>query len=99
MNTRTPYKGLNCTYQNILYDQVRNLANYIMDKQAALKFSIPEIQIKRNDDIDLRDRILNMTIEERRRIGLRKNTLWAMRQNILAGKKIKVYSKVIDKFS
>ena len=96
-NTRAKYKGLNCTFQNILFANVRYLADYLMDKRATLEFDIPEIPIKREDDLDLRNKIMNLTIEERKKLGIRRNTLWAMRENIKAGKKIKVYDKVMAK--
>ena len=84
-------------FQNILFANVRYLADYLMDKRATLEFDIPEIPIKREDDLDLRNKIMNLTIEERKKLGIRRNTLWAMRENIKAGKKIKVYDKVMAK--
>jgi CRISPR-associated protein Cas1 len=98
-NTRTRYKGANCTNQNILYDQIRGLANYLMDKQAVLEFDLPEIQVKRNDESELRDRILNMSPAEYKKLGLRRNTLHYMKKNIRDGKKIKIYDKIMDKLS
>jgi CRISPR-associated protein Cas1 len=98
-NTRTYYKGLNSTSQSILYDQVRLLANYLMDKQATLEFNMPEIQIKRNDETELRNKILAITPEQQRKLGLRRNTLWYVQKNIREGKKIKIYNKVMSKIS
>ena len=46
-NAKAAYRGQNYSYQNILYDNVRCLANYIIDKQRTLYFNIPEIQIKK----------------------------------------------------
>jgi len=96
-NARTEYKGLNYSYQNILYENVRNLANNIIDKQRTLTFNIPEIHVKREDDAEIRDRILSITPEERKELGSRRNTLWYMKKNIKNGKKIKIYNKVMDK--
>jgi len=40
-----------------------------------------------------------MSPEERRRLGINRNTLWYMKKNILEGKKIKIYEKVKTKVS
>ncbi len=97
MNQRALYKESNCTYQNILFDNVRILAKYILSKQEKLKFNIPPIQIKRNDELPLRDRILSITPEQRKKLGIRKNTLWYMQKHIREGRKIKIYKKVMMK--
>lgn len=58
------------------------------------EFVIPEIKVTRNDDLNIRETILNMTPEERRKLGINRNTLWYVKQNLLQGKKIKIYDKV-----
>lgn len=65
-NNRAKYKGKNYTYENIILDNLVQLAGYIHDKQDKLKFNLPSITINRNDNIDIRDTLLNMTPEERR---------------------------------
>jgi hypothetical protein len=98
-NTKVLYNGKYHSYQNILYENVRLLANYITGKSNALKFYIPEFKIDREDNTGLRNKILNMTIEERKKLDIRKNTLWYMKKHIKEGKRIKVYSKVMDKIN
>jgi CRISP-associated protein Cas1 len=97
MNSRVPYKNANFTYQNILFNNVRILANYISGKQDKLEFNIPLIQIKRNDELQLRDKVLNLTTEDRKRLGINKSTLWYQKKHIREGKKIKIYNKVMNK--
>ena len=41
---------------------------------------------------------MNITIEERKRLGIRRNTLWHMQKNIREGRRIKVYEKIKEKF-
>ena len=92
-NNRAHYKGANFTYENILYDNVNTLANFIIGKKNRLEFSIPLIEIKRNDEIEQRERILSITPEERRRLKINKSTLWYQQKNIREGKRIKLYEK------
>lgn len=98
-NNRTKYKGKNYTYENIILDNLMQLAGYILDKQDKLKFDIPAIKINRNDNIDIRDTLLNMTPEERRQLGINRNTLWYIKKNLREGKKVKVYDKVMTKIT
>ena len=92
-NNRTHYKGANFSYQNILSDNVRLLVNYIMGKQSRLEFNVPLVQLKRNDEIDQRNRILSIGPEERKRLGMNKSTLWYQQKFIKEGKRIKLYKK------
>ena len=45
------------SYQNILHDQTQQLANFILDKQKQLEFNIPQIKLKRDDDIQIKEKI------------------------------------------
>jgi CRISPR-associated protein Cas1 len=98
-NSRVLYNGKYYSYQNILYENVRILANYIIGKSGKLQFNIPQLNIKREDRIELRDRIASLTAEDRKRLGLNKSTLWYMQKKIKEGKKIKVYGKVMGKMA
>lgn len=42
-------------------------------------------------------KIFNITPEEQRKLGLRRNTLWYMKKNIKEGKRIKIYRKIGEK--
>jgi CRISPR-associated protein Cas1 len=92
-NNRAYYKGANFTYENILYDNVNILANFIIGKKSKLEFNIPLIEIKRDDETEQRDRILKITPEERKRLGINKSTLWYQQKYIREGKRIKLYEK------
>lgn len=70
------------------------LANYVQDKQKELHFSVPRIQLNRNDDNATRDLILNMMPEQRKELGVNKSTLWYIQKNLREGKKVKLYGKV-----
>ena len=96
-NAKALYNGRYCSFQNILFENVRLLANYIIGKSGFLKFNIPKMEMKREDDINLRARLLNMAPEERRKLGINKSTLWYAQKNIREGKRIKVYRQIRSK--
>jgi CRISPR-associated protein Cas1 len=98
-NMKVSYKGKNWSYQNILLDNIRGLANYIEGKTSTFTLNIPDLELNRVDDVDLRSRIMSMTIEERKRRGLARNTVWYIQQNLKNGKKIAIYGKVMAKLA
>ncbi|MEM4068184.1 MAG: hypothetical protein QXV17_15145 [Candidatus Micrarchaeaceae archaeon] len=65
-NARALYKGKYYSYQNILYENVRLLANYIIGKSNKLQFNILELRIKREDSTDIRNRVLSLTPQDRK---------------------------------
>jgi CRISPR-associated protein Cas1 len=93
------YKEKHYTYQYVLSDNIQKLANYIVDKQKELHFSVPGVPIKRNDDNATRDFILNMTPEQRKELGINKSTLWYIQKSLREGKKVKLYDKVRAKMA
>ena len=78
-----------------LLDNIRKLADYVSNKSNVLEFYIPEVKIDRNDDIEVRDKILSITPAERKRLKINKSTLWYRQKAIKDGKKIKIYTKKV----
>ncbi|MDH3779350.1 MAG: hypothetical protein OES15_00695 [Nitrosopumilus sp.] len=72
-----------------------------MDVHFAIKkefdFVIPKINLNRNDDVELRSRILNMSSDERRPLGINKSTLEYIKKNLSEGKTSKIYEKILLK--
>lgn len=97
-NARYNYKnGKNYSYQIILQDNLQQLANLIIGKKKEFDFVIPKIKLNRNDELELREKILSMTIEERKELGINKSTLWHIKKNLSEGKTPKIYEKIMLK--
>ncbi|MCH9659096.1 CRISPR-associated endonuclease Cas1 [archaeon] len=97
-NAKYNYKnGKNYSYQIILQDNLQQLANFIIYKKKEFEFVIPKMKIKRNDDLELREKILNITPEERKKLGINKSTLWYIKKNLSEGKTPKIYQKILLK--
>jgi len=96
-NKKVPYKGKNYQYHNILYDNISKLAFFVSEKNKKIDFVIPNITIERNDFLFLQEKILRMTPEERKSLGINKSTLWYMKKNLGCGKNIKIYDKTFSK--
>ena len=97
-NAKYNYKnGKNYSYQIILQDHLQQLANFIVDKKEEFEFIIPKMKWSRNDDVELREKILNMTTEKRKQLGINKSTLWHIQKNLAEGKTPKIYEKILLK--
>ena len=97
-NARYNYKnGKNYSYQIILQDNLQQLSNFIVDKKKEFEFIIPKMKLNRNDNVQLREKILNMTPDEREKLGINKSTLWYIQKNLSEGKTPKIYEKVLLK--
>ena len=92
-NKRTEFRGKLHTYDNILLENVRNLAKYIENNERTLEFDIPKVEISRNDTNEIRNDIMSITTKERKRLEINKSTLWYRQKAIKEGKKIKLYNK------
>jgi len=98
-NRTSSYKAKNHTYENILFDNVQQLANFIVGKRRDLHFNIPEFRIPRVDSLELQKGIAAMSHSERKRLDINKSTLWYQKRQLKAGKKLKLYTKSISKLT
>ena len=97
-NARNSYKNnKRYSYQIILQDNLQQLSNFIVGKKKEFDFVIPQIKLNRNDDLKLREKILKMTPEERKKLGINKSTLWYIQKNLSEGKTPKIYEKILLK--
>ncbi len=97
-NAKYSYKnGKQYSYQFILQDNLQQLSNFIVGKKEEFEFVMPKMKVNRKYNLELREKILNMTPEERKRFGINKSTLWHIRKNLSEGKIPKIYEKILLK--
>ncbi len=97
-NSKYDYKkGKQYSYQIILQDNLQQLSNFTVEKKKEFEFIIPKIKIERNDSLELREKLLNMTNQERKELGINKSTLWHIKKNLIDGKIPKIYEKILLK--
>jgi len=92
-NNRYEFKNKQHTLENIMFENIRELSRYIMGNVKQLEFRIPDITIKRNDNSQVRDKIMSINPEKRKELKINKSTLWYQQKKIKEGKTIKVYNK------
>jgi len=92
-NKRYEFKSKQHTLENIMFENIRELGKYITDKTKSLKFEIPDITISRNDNTQMRERIISIDPKKRKELRINKSTLWYQQKKIKEGKIIKIYNK------
>jgi len=76
-----------------MFENIRELSRYITGNSKSLEFTIPDIEIKRNDNSKVRDKIMSIDPEKRKELKINKSTLWYQQKKIKEGKTIKIYNK------
>jgi CRISPR-associated protein Cas1 len=92
-NQRYEFRNKQHTLENIMFENIRELSRYIMGNVKQLEFRIPDIEIKRNDNSQVRDKIMSIDPEKRKELKINKSTLWYQQKKIKEGKTINVYNK------
>jgi CRISPR-associated protein Cas1 len=92
-NQRYEFKNKQYALENIMFENIRELSRYITGNSKNLEFSIPDIAIKRNDNSQIRERIMSIDPEKRKELKINKSTLWYQQKKIKEGKTIKIYNK------
>jgi CRISPR-associated protein Cas1 len=92
-NNRYEFKNKQHTLENIMFENIRELSRYIMENSKHLELSIPDIEIKRNDNSQIRDKIMSIDPDKRKELKINKSTLWYQQKKIKEGESIKIYNK------
>ena len=85
----------NMQYETLHEKNIKNFAHSLPSKKIVFEMPIA-IPVESRDVID---KLRNMTVEERKKLGIRKNTLWYIQQNINAGKHPRIYGKTKKKIN
>jgi len=92
-NQRYEFKNKQHTLENMTFENIRELSKYITGNSKQLEFSIPGIAIKRNDNSQVRDKIMSIDPEKRKELKINRSTLWYQQKKIKEGKTIKIYNE------
>jgi len=77
-----------------MFENIMELSKYITGNIKSLEFSISDILIKRNDNSQIRDKIMSIDPEKRKELNINRSTLWYQQKKIKEGKSIIAYNKL-----
>gem|GEM_PF-817288 len=92
-NQRYEFRNKQYALENIMFEDIRELSRYIIGNSKHLEFSIPDMAIKRNDNSQIRERIMSIDPEKRKELKINKSTLWYQQKKIKEGKTMKICNK------
>ena len=94
LNRRIGENGHGKEYETVLRDNARSLARFLVGESKKLSFSAPFKVEDSAVDAELRKRLLSMSVEERKRLGVSKTTYHYIKRNTMEGKAFRLYAKV-----
>ena len=79
--------------------QAHSRDRFIYDQGTALrlKYSHTTNRETKSSEASIRSNVLSLTPQDRKRLGINKSTLWYMQKHIKEGKRVKIYSKIVNK--
>ncbi len=81
-NQRYIYKNKHYALEIIMLENIKEFAKYLSINKKDLEFYIPEIKITRNDDNEIREKVISITSEKRNKRKINKSTLWYQQKKI-----------------
>ena len=81
-NQRYEFRNKQYALENIMFGNIRELSKYITGNSKHLEFTIPDIELKRNDNSQVRNKIMSIDPEKRKELKINKSTLWYQQKNI-----------------
>jgi CRISPR-associated protein Cas1 len=81
LNKKVSYQGKESTWSYVIFLKVRELSHYLTSKKDKLDFVKLEYEIKRIDSYNIRQKILNISYVDWKKLGFSKGTLHYMKQN------------------
>ena len=92
-NKRYDFRNKKHTLENIMFENIRDFGKCLLDRKNTFTFTIPDLELKRNDGTFIREKINSISSSERKKHKINKSTLWYQQKKIKEGKPIKLYNK------
>ena len=96
-NEGTKYNGGIRKWDTIIQIKTLELARYLTGKSRDVNFVEPSPNLVRNDSREMRSRILQLSQEEAKTLGIGKSTLHYLRKHARGDKSFKTYRKVAER--
>jgi len=93
-STKVPYQKASYEWSYVAFLKARELAHYFTGKRKSIDFYSPDPELKRQDSIELREKILNMSYSEWKRMGHSKGTLHYLKKNAKSSKHFSLHRNV-----
>ncbi len=93
-NAGVAYKGRVLKWDSVIEQKTNELGRYLTGLSSTVDFMEPAPKLERQDDRELRTRILTLTSTQAKQFGIGKSTLHYLRRNAKGERTFRVYGKV-----
>lgn len=93
-NSGIKYRGKTWNWDGMIQVKTRELARFLLGRSDGINFAEPTPTLVRTDSRKIRRRILELSADEARRLGIGKTTLHYLHKNTGSDRSFKVYRKV-----
>jgi CRISPR-associated protein Cas1 len=97
LNKTVGYGDKQTTWGSVLLLKTRELSHYLTEKTKKLEFVNPEFGVFRVDSQEIRQKILNISYVDWKKLGFSKGTLHYMKQNAKSDKPFTLNSHVLER--
>jgi CRISPR-associated protein Cas1 len=98
-NSGVKYKGRVLKWDTVIEQKAGELGRFLAGKREAIDFEVPAPKLERQDNRELRTKILALTQSEARALGIGKSTAHYLKANAQNGRPFKTYSITSEKLS
>jgi CRISPR-associated protein Cas1 len=91
------YRNRNYQWSSIIDLKAHELANYLLGKRKTIEFVKPDSDLSRLDNVELRQKILNISISKWQRMGYSKGSLHYLKKNAKSEKPFYIQQRIKDK--
>jgi CRISPR-associated protein Cas1 len=95
-NSGVKYKERTSKWDTVIEQKTVELGRYLIGRTAELDFSEPSPKLARDDDREIRKRILSISESEARQLGIARSTYYDLRRNVRRKLSFKVCAKALE---
>ena len=96
-NAGVMYKGRVLKWDTVIEQKVNELGRFLTGRSLSLDFMQPAPKLERQDNRELRARILSLSSSQARQLGIGKSTLHYMRKRASHSRQFELYQKVLER--
>jgi CRISPR-associated protein Cas1 len=98
-NSGVKYGGKTWKWDTVILSKTQELARFLLGRSDTIGFAEPGLSLNRIDSLGLRQRILDLSAEEARKIGIGRSTLHYLRKNARSPRPFEIHHAVLNKIS
>jgi CRISPR-associated protein Cas1 len=91
------YKKRNYQWNTVMDMKVHELSDFLVGKRKTIDFSIPTIKLYRDDNTEMRNKILDISYSDWNNMGFSKGTLHYLKKNASSGRSFTVNKHVRER--